>query len=235
MLSWPDVDTVMFDMDGTLLDLHFDNHFWEYLVPYTYGQHHGMDVEQAWKHLMARYREHHGTLNWYCIDFWTSTLQLDIQGMKEELRHKIALRPHVTDLLERLRAHDKAVWLVTNAHPGSLSLKMRQTGLDAHFDCIISSHTLGKAKEHQGFWSELRSRQPYDPERTVLIDDNIAVLRSAREQGIRHLLAIEQPDSQRPPLVPDGFPQIRDFRQIMPALLSGVPAAASPEAGQESA
>ncbi|HBT55971.1 MAG TPA: haloacid dehalogenase, partial [Pseudomonas sp.] len=28
MLNWNAIDTVLLDMDGTLLDLHFDNHFW---------------------------------------------------------------------------------------------------------------------------------------------------------------------------------------------------------------
>ncbi|MGM0632610.1 MAG: GMP/IMP nucleotidase [Pseudomonadota bacterium] len=216
MLSWSDVDTVMFDMDGTLLDLHFDNYFWEYLVPHTWGQSRGLTAEQAWDRLSVQYAEHNGTLNWYCIDFWTETLELDIQGMKEELRHKIALRPNVTTLLERLRAHDKQVLLVTNAHPGSLSLKMDHTGLDVHFHRTISSHDLGKAKEHDGFWEALRLVHQYDPDRSVLLDDNVAVLRSARRAGIRHLLGIEQPDSQRPPLRQEEFPQVKDFHQIMP-------------------
>jgi len=144
--------------------------------------------------------------------------------MKEQLRHKIALRPNVTTLLERLRAHDKKVLLVTNAHPGSLSLKMDHTGLDVHFHRTVSSHTLGKAKEHDGFWEALLELEHYEPQRTVLVDDNVAVLRSAQRAGIRHLLGIEQPDSQRPPLPLEEFPQLRDFEQIMPAdPLTGTP------------
>lgn len=41
-IAWQDVDTVLLDMDGTLLDLAFDNYFWQKLVPETYGAKQGI-------------------------------------------------------------------------------------------------------------------------------------------------------------------------------------------------
>lgn len=38
MLAWQEIDTVLLDMDGTLIDLHFDNYFWQRLVPERWGQ-----------------------------------------------------------------------------------------------------------------------------------------------------------------------------------------------------
>ena len=35
--DWRAIDTVLLDMDGTLLDLRFDNYFWLELVPRKYG------------------------------------------------------------------------------------------------------------------------------------------------------------------------------------------------------
>jgi 5'-nucleotidase len=218
MLSWSDIDTVMFDMDGTLLDLHFDNYFWEELVPTLYGQRIGLEPDQAWTQLRQQYQDIQGTLNWYCVDFWSERLKMDLQQLKVDTRARIALRPNVTPFLQRLREHDKKVLLVTNAHPGSLALKMEQTGLDVHFHRTISSHTLGKAKEHDGFWRTLQQLEHFDPARSALFDDNLHVLRQARNEGIRHLYAIGQPDSKRPPVDAGEFHAIDDFADIMPPL-----------------
>ena len=124
------------------------------------------------------------------------------------------MRPNVIPLLTTLKQQGIARVLVTNAHPGSLSLKMQRTRLDQHLDVIISSHELGKAKENEGFWEALRLRSPYQCERTLLIDDNLSVLACAEQSGIRHLLAITQPDSQRPALSPGKYPQVENFSQL---------------------
>ena len=47
MLNWSDIHTVLLDMDGTLLDLHFDNHFWLEHFPARYSEQHGIIVEEA--------------------------------------------------------------------------------------------------------------------------------------------------------------------------------------------
>lgn len=215
-LPWTEIETVLLDMDGTLLDLHFDNHFWQVYVPTKYAEHHGLEPDAAHAECVRRYNAKAGTLEWYCVDYWTEALNLDIVSLKEELSHLIQVHPDVPEFLTAARAAGKRVVLVTNAHHKSLALKMQRTGLEVHFDAIHSSHSFGVAKEDPVFWDKLRQIEPFDPMHTLLADDSLPVLRSAATFGIRHLLAIRQPDTQLPPKDTAEFQAIARFSEVMP-------------------
>jgi len=215
-LDWNAIDTVLLDMDGTLLDLHFDNHFWQVYVPEKFAERHGLPHAEAHAECFRRYNAKVGTLDWYCVDYWTQQLELDIAQLKQELSHLIAVHPDVTDFLAALKMAGKRVVLVTNAHRKSLNLKMERTGLAVHFDVMHVSHEYGIAKEDPAFWAALQCSEPFDPERTLLVDDSLPVLRSAREFGIAHLLAILQPDTRQPEKDVAEFAAIRRFGEITP-------------------
>jgi putative hydrolase of the HAD superfamily len=216
MLAWDRIDTVLLDMDGTLLDLHFDNHFWQAHLPRRYAEARGLPAASGREELMARYHARAGTLEWYSVDFWETELELDIMRFKEEVAHLIAVHPHVTDFLVAVRAAGKRIVLATNAHHKSLTLKMARTGLTPHFDAIVSSHALGAAKEEQAFWQRLREIEPFDPARTLLVDDSLPVLDSARRYGIAQLVAVKRPDTRQPEKQTADYPAIDDFSQLMP-------------------
>jgi putative hydrolase of the HAD superfamily len=215
-LPWEGIDAVLLDMDGTLLDLNFDNHFWQVHVPIRYAEIHGMTREAAREELMARYHARAGTLEWYSVDFWETELELDIMQLKEEVAHLIAVHPHVEAFLQAVRAAGKRVALATNAHHKSLTLKMARTGLSEHFDLLVTSHELGVEKERPEFWRRLQEVFPFDPERSLLVDDSPPVLDSARAFGIRHLVSIRQPDTQKPPKDNGDYPAITSFAELMP-------------------
>ncbi len=216
MVNWQSIDTVMLDMDGTLLDLHFDNYFWVEYLPQRYAEIHGRDFALVRDELASQIASYEGSLQWYCLDFWSDTLALDIRALKEEVKYKISVRPHVVNFLAWLRAMDKKIMLVTNAHPKVMSLKFEVTQIDQHFDLIVSSHEFSHPKEAQEFWRGLATREPFDPARTLFVDDTLRVLDSARDYGIAHLLAIHQPDSRIERRV-SGYPAIEHFDEIMPA------------------
>lgn len=218
VIDWSLIDTVFLDMDGTLLDLHFDNHFWLEHMPRRYAEFHGLAPEIARAHLAAHYERHAGTLNWYCLDFWSSELALDIVQLKEEVVHLIAVRPDVPAFLEAVRRSGRRVVMVTNAHPKSLGLKMRETRIDTYFDALISSHQIGVPKEHSNFWQGLQGIEPFDKQRTLFVDDSLPVLKSAQAYGIEQLLAVCNPDSRQPDKACGGFMGITSFGQVMPTV-----------------
>ncbi len=218
MINWKELDTVLLDMDGTLLDLRFDNHFWQEHVPLKFAEKQGWSIETAKAHLAPRFKSQEGNLNWYCLDYWTETLELDIAALKVEVAELIAVLPHVLEFLQKLQNTHHQVLLVTNAHRNSLSLKMEKTGLASYFEAIVSSHDFGFPKENAKFWEQLHQRHLFQKSRTLLIDDSLSVLNSARLYGIGHLVAISRPDSKMPARAVTEFPAIEDFRELLQGL-----------------
>lgn len=192
---WEAIDTVLLDMDGTLLDLRFDNYFWLDLVPERYAAKHSLTLEEARAALAPMFADKQGTLDWYCTDFWSRALSLDIAGMKQEVREHVRFLPGAEDFLRALRAKGVRIALVTNAHRDSLKVKAAQTGLLNYFDVVFSSHSFGVPKEHPDFWRQLEAALQFDPARTLFVDDSHSVLTAARKHGIAQIFAISRPDT----------------------------------------
>ena len=203
-------------MDGTLLDLHFDNHFWREHVPMRFAEYNGLELEAAREHLFPRFQSVEGTMEWYCIDYWSQELGMDIAELKREVDHLINIHPHVIDFLSAAHQCRKRIVLVTNAHSKSLSLKMQRTQLAKRFDAIICAHDIGLPKEEPEFWNKLQATEPFDKTVTLLVDDSLPVLRSAKQYGIEHLLAVRRPDSQAGEKDVEEFNAITDFSDIIP-------------------
>lgn len=215
MIAWNEIETVLLDMDGTLLDLHFDNFFWQEYLPGKWGEIHALDRETAKSRLMPRFREMSGTLSWYCVDFWSQELEIDVMALKSDIEHLIQIRPHSVTLLQFLRDIRKPVVMVTNAHEKLIGMKMEKTHIDRYFDQIFCAHRFGAPKEDLVFWKRLSEELMFSPKNTLLIDDNLTVLHTARAFGIGHLLTIAQPDSQSPQRVVREFPAIESFEQLL--------------------
>lgn len=213
--DWQKIDTVLLDMDGTLLDLHFDTYFWMTYVPQCYAKLQGISEAEALAKLNKSFIGLHGTLDWYCLDYWSELTGLDIIKLKHDVAHKIAIRPQTLEFLEQLRHLNKRAVIVTNAHRDSVNLKIARTGLDKYVDRIISSHDYRQPKETSEFWCALQQNEPFDKTRTLFIDDSPAVLKSAARWGIEWLVSINNPDSQMSPQPSNGFFGINEFSQIL--------------------
>jgi putative hydrolase of the HAD superfamily len=217
MIDWSRIDTVLLDMDGTLLDLYFDNYFWLEFLPQRYASHHGCELPEARRFLTELSDTLHGSLDWYCLDYWSGKLQMDVEALKTEVQHLIRFRPGTPEFLAFLQQQGKTALLVTNAHPRALRLKLRASGLDRLLQSWVSSHDFALAKENTGFWLRLQAHAGLDFSRCLFIDDSLSVLRCARSEGLQHTLQVLQPDTTLAPREPSEFPGIVHFSELMPA------------------
>ncbi len=219
-LPWAAIDTVLLDLDGTLLDLHFDNFFWLEYLPARYATHHRITEAVARQKLHADIQAYEGTLQWYCLDHWSRLLQMDVGALKAELRHKIAPRPHSLAFLNGLAAAKKRCLLVTNAHRAGLDIKLAVTQIAPYFSAIISSHDYQAPKESSEFWQQLQKAHAFDPARTLFIDDTPRILRQAAAQGVAYQVCVTRPDSQKPARTTDleGLLSVADFDVLLPTL-----------------
>jgi HAD superfamily hydrolase (TIGR01509 family) len=196
--DWNAIDHVLLDMDGTILDLAFDNYFWMELVPQRYAQARGLTLAAALAELEPQFRAIEHTLPWYCTDHWSRVTGLNLRKLKEEVRERVAFIGGSFAFLEAIKASGRPLWLVTNAHRDSWEVKLDQVGLRPMFDAIVSSHDYGAPKEDPRFWAALQNQYPFAREHALFADDSLPVLRAAREYGVGHIVAMRRPDSTRP-------------------------------------
>ena len=198
MIDWQSIDTLLLDMDGTVLDLAFDNYFWLELLPQHVARARGISLVAA-KEVMQRHTSRvHGSLQWYCIDHWSEQLELDVAAIKRETRHRIAYLPGALEFLSAARRLGLRLIIVTNAHRQTLAIKLRQTHLDRHVDAVYSSHDFGHPKESAEFWQQFERAVEFRRDRAVLVDDSKSVVHAARAHGVREAVTIARPDSTQP-------------------------------------
>jgi len=212
---WDEIDTVLLDVDGTLLDLAFDTRFWSEVIPASYARMHGVSVEEAARRIGPLFKSREGTLDWYCIEFWSGELQLDIPTLKRAESERVSWLPGAQDFLRKLRAKGKRTAIVTNAHPVTLHIKDERVGVTRYVDVAYSSHSLGAPKEDPRFWADLQQIEPHDPSRTMFVDDSPAVLAAARAAGIQYIYAVTHPDSSRTAREHPGFPTIQSVAELI--------------------
>ena len=194
--DWSAIDTVLLDLDGTLLDQAYDNHIWRDLVPQRFALSRGLDLHAAYSEIASRFAERSGTLDWYCIDYWSRTLGIDIGALHREVRSHVAWLPGAREFLVRMRASGKRLVLLTNSHPIALAVKHEESGVLDYLDAAVTSHDFGAPKEHAQFWTAALERFEYDPSRSLFADDNSKMLEAARSAGVRWIYGIRHWDTK---------------------------------------
>ncbi|MFY9270471.1 MAG: GMP/IMP nucleotidase [Candidatus Manganitrophaceae bacterium] len=216
MVAWQEIESVLLDMDGTLLDKEFDDYFWEELVPEKFAETTGVPIAEAKERLYAAFRATEQTLAWTDLDYWSKEIGLDIVSLKQEIRGRVKVHPGVEPFLRFVREKGKKIALVTNAHPKTVQIKLGQTNLSPYLDIILCSSDIGLPKEEVRFWEGAQAALEFDKERSLFVDDNETVLFAAQAFGIRHLFFKTDASSR---ILREGskhFQSIRHFGELLP-------------------
>ena len=112
-LDWDSIDTVLLDMDGTLLDLHFDFHFWTEYLPQKYSQIHNINLTEVTSYVAKRLEQKQGHLEWYCTNYWSQQFNLNIIQAQTEVKHLIKHRSEVIEKIKNFGIGCKKVSTLT--------------------------------------------------------------------------------------------------------------------------
>jgi GMP/IMP 5'-nucleotidase len=194
--DWAAIDTVLLDLDGTLLDQAYDNHIWRDLIPQRFAVLRGLELQAAYAEIARLFAGRNGTLDWYDIEYWTRTLGVDVGALHREVRSHVAWLPGAREFLARMRALGKRLVLLTNSHPVALAVKHQQTGVLDHLDAAASSQEFGAPKEQPDFWTRAQARFGFDPARSLFADDNSKMLEAARQAGVRWIYGVRHWDTK---------------------------------------
>lgn len=213
-LDWDAVDDVLLDMDGTLLDRHFDNFFFEEELPRRYAEKHGLPFEEALERLLAMYQSVEGELHWTDLHYWTDRLGIDVVALTKEFDHLIQFLPDAEPFLRHLREQGKRVHVVTNAHQAGIEIKVARTGMDRYVDGILNAFEVGYLKMRAEYWPACQQILGFDPARSLYIDDDEACLAAAQAYGIGHLYHRSKSSSRLPPQPSARYRSIESFHAL---------------------
>lgn len=215
--DWTKVRLVLLDMDGTVLDLAFDNFIWYEAVPTRYAARRGISLAEARLELAPRFKAVAHTLPWYDTDYWSELTGVNVAALHDEYRDRIRVLDGSIAFLDAMRASGRPMWLTTNAHPDSWKPKLAQTGLAPYFEHIVSSYDLKAPKEDARFWIGLREQHPFDPAHALFCDDSLPVLNSARAYGIGQIVAMHHPDTSAPRKTFEQYYSVARLNELLPA------------------
>ena len=207
-MKWDLIETFFLDMDGTLLDLAYDNYFWHEHIPNLYSKREKTTFKEAKIIFEDMYKKKRGTLEWYSIDYWSDILNINLKLEILNTKNRITIFPNTVEFLQTLRKNKINTILITNCPRDMLDIKITQTKLWSYFNKIVSSHDYGFAKETENFWDILNKNIIYNKEKTFFIDDNENVLKFAEKNGIKNLISINYPDSRKEKQIIDNYTSI---------------------------
>ena len=184
-MIFKDIECLLVDMDGVILDNAYDNDFWQNQIPEVIADSKGIAFDDAKRLAIQIFNYKKNTKDWYDVDYWSNMLNIDIEAQKrsEKSFSRISLYDGVIDTLSVLKNKTKMI-LITNAHRKTLNIKLEKYNLTPYFDEMVCAHELNYVKEDIQLWYMLRSKYRLDYEKTLLVEDTINNINVGLSAGI---------------------------------------------------
>ena len=184
-MIFKDIECLLIDMDGVILDNAYDNDFWQNQIPEVIADSKGIAFDDAKRLAIQIFNYKKNTKDWYDVDYWSNMLNIDIEAQKrsEKSFSRISLYDGVIDTLNVLKNKTKMI-LITNAHRKTLNIKLEKYNLTPYFDEMVCAHELHYVKEDIQLWYMLRSKYRLDYEKTLLVEDTINNINVGLSAGI---------------------------------------------------
>ena len=219
-MKWKAIETFFLDMDGTLLDLAFDNFFWHEHLPKIYAKSKGISFVTAKSEFEQMYKRKENTIQWYSLKHWSDVLQIDLLSELLTTKNEIKILPKVKDFLYLLKKNNIKVFLLTNCPRDMLHVKLSQTKLWGFFDEIVSSEDFNFPKESIDFWNILKAKYTYKHDATVFLDDSKNVIDFSVKHGLKKVFLISNPDSSKKSQDTRGYKSIKSVNELKEIMIS---------------
>ena len=179
------MDTVIFDMDGTLVDnIKFHTKAWlRFLRKYN--------IELSAEEFQA---QNHGTIDEMILHFFgkeTGAKKRYELGQEKEYTYRALYKDHIKAVnglipfLEFLRSQSMKIGLATMGDAPNIEFILKKLGLETYFHSIIGGHQINKGKPSPEIF--LKSLEALDSkkETTIIIEDSKSGVLAARNAGIK--------------------------------------------------
>jgi len=163
---------ISFDVDGTLVDLEYNDLIWFKEIPELVARKKKISFEKSLKLVKEEYTKlGERNLNWYDINYWISYFSLGISPNKifEKYESQVKIFPEVIPFLEELRKN--FILIVITAMPREFLIpKMKK--LEKYFKFSFSALSDFKELKNSEIYSKISKSLNVHPEQILHVGDH---------------------------------------------------------------
>ena len=218
VLNWDRIDDVLIDMDGTLLDRHFDNFFFEEDLPRRYVAMQGLSFDASRGTVNGDVPVGGRELAWTDLHYSSGRVGIDVVAMHLSQLTLIGFLLGAEDFLKAVRIKGKRR-AATNAHEAGVAVKSAKTGLDRYVGSDRRRVRSGLSQDEMPEYWPGPAAGWLDSTRAALsmLTTTEMCSAAASHYGIATIIHSAKSSSQLPPVQSSKFASV----EHLPALLNG--------------